>query len=156
MIPIINKSSLLVAALLAMVAGGCLNKKPAHDSACVRDLCFRLEVADSPEEHAQGLMHRTQLDKDSGMLFIFTYRFRHAFWMKNTLIPLDMIWFDHALRVVHIEENVPPCQADPCPSYAPRQEALYVLELNAGTAREKEIKLGDQFTFTIDLDNKEK
>ena len=63
--------------------------------------------------------------------------------MKNTLIPLDMLWLDPEGRVVSIARSVPPCKPDPCPSYPPTADALYVVELVAGFARQHSVKVGD-------------
>lgn len=78
-------------------------------------------------------MNREFLAEDAGMLFVFE-RMRpfRSFWMKNTLIPLDMIWIDDSQRIVHIEEDVPPCEVENCPTYSPgATESSYVLEINA-------------------------
>lgn len=93
-----------------------------------------LEVATTPEEQAQGLMFRTQLPGDRGMLFNFEEPRVARFWMKNTLIPLDIIFLRQG-RVKHILANVPPCKADPCPVYSPLTEVDQVLELKAGQAK---------------------
>jgi len=93
-----------------------------------------LEVATTPEEQAQGLMFRTQLPGDQGMLFNFEEPRVARFWMKNTLIPLDIIFLRQG-RVKHILANVPPCKADPCPVYGPLTEVDQVLELKAGQAK---------------------
>ena len=69
--------------------------------------------------------------------------------MKDTLIPLDMIWMDSERRIVHIEHNVPPCAADPCPRYPPSGPALYVLEINAGFAAKLGLKVGDTMEFRL-------
>ena len=75
------------------------------------------ELAVTDEERARGLMFREKVLPDQGMLFVFDREDVHAFWMKNTLVPLDMLWLDSDRRVIHIAADVPPCQADPCPSY---------------------------------------
>jgi uncharacterized membrane protein (UPF0127 family) len=67
--------------------------------------------------------------------------------MKNTLIPLDMIWIDENRRIAHITPDVPPCKADPCPSYPPNVQARYVLELAAGVAAKHGLKDGDALRF---------
>lgn len=87
------------------------------------------------------------------MLFLFPEKARHAFWMKNTLIPLDILWIDEARTVVHIERAVPPCQADPCPSYAPDRQALDVLELAAGEAAARGIEVGDVLELRGGIEN---
>lgn len=88
-------------------------------------------------------MYRTSLDQNEGMLFVFDQAMPWSFWMKNTLIPLDIIWMDAAFRVVHIEENVLPCMSTPCPQYAPKEPAIYVLEVTAGTVSENALEVGE-------------
>jgi uncharacterized membrane protein (UPF0127 family) len=74
-------------------------------------------------------MFRPSLAKDRGMLFVFSEKDQHAFWMKNTLIPLDMIRLDEKYTIVDIQE-AQPCKQDPCKIYTPQKGALYVIELN--------------------------
>lgn len=107
------------------------------------------ELAVSDAERARGLMFRESLRVDQGMLFVFEEEGIHSFWMKDTWIPLDMIWLDSAKRVIHIEADVPPCREDPCPSYGPMIPARYVLELKAGGAAEYGIKLRDRLPFIL-------
>ena len=92
-------------------------------------------------------MHRPSLRADRGMLFLFPDIDVHSFWMKDTLIPLDIIWIDDSSRVVHVKANVPPCKADPCPSYTPSGAARYVLELAAGQAAAHGVVAGSQITM---------
>jgi len=75
-------------------------------------------------------MYRESLPEKKGMLFVFPTSDIHDFWMKNTIIPLDMIWIDNQFKVVHIA-NAQPCTEDPCKIYAPRTLAKYVLEINS-------------------------
>ena len=107
------------------------------------------ELAVTPKEREKGLMFRDYLGSDQGMLFIFEEEDFYSFWMKNTLIPLDIIWLNSHRQVVHIERNVPPCPGDPCPSYVPRYPAKYVLELKAGQADENGLRLFDQVSFVL-------
>jgi uncharacterized membrane protein (UPF0127 family) len=107
------------------------------------------ELAMSDEERQRGLMFREKLQADQGMLFVFENEDFYAFWMKNTLIPLDMLWLDRDRRVVHIEKDVPPCKTEPCPSYLPSRRALYVLELAAGEAEKNSLKLFDRLDFVL-------
>ena len=107
------------------------------------------ELAVSDEERQRGLMFREQLRVDQGMLFVFEEESKYAFWMKNTLIPLDMIWIDKDRRIVHIRRNVPPCKDDPCPSYGPDRPGLFVLELVAGASDRFGLKLFDRLEFTL-------
>src|SRR5262249_28305863 len=82
-----------------------------------------------------------------GILFFFPQAGEYPFWMKNTLIPLDMIWIDEGKRIAHIAHDVPPCKADPCPNYPPNAHAKYVLELAAGVAAKHHLKDGDILRF---------
>ena len=107
---------------------------------CIAEKCFKVEIADTLEKRAQGLMNRESIDKSKGMLFVFEKEDFYSFWMKNTLIPLDIIWIDKNKEAVHIERNVPPCKTEKCPSYKPRQKAMYVLEVNPNSG----IKIGDK------------
>lgn len=95
---------------------------------------IQVELATDEATRTQGLMYRDYLAADRGMLFFFPQSGDYAFWMKNTLIPLDMIWIDEQRRIVHVKSDVPPCKADPCPNYPPNANAKYVLELAAGVA----------------------
>jgi uncharacterized membrane protein (UPF0127 family) len=81
------------------------------------------------------------------MLFLFPVDGHYPFWMKNTLIPLDMIWIDSGQRIAHVKHDVPPCQVADCPSYPPNVPARYVLEVSAGVARQHGLKAGDQLRF---------
>jgi len=107
------------------------------------------ELAVSPAEREKGLMFRQDLKPDQGMLCLFEEEDEYSFWMKNTLIPLDIIWLNAHRQIVHLEENVPPCLAEPCPSYGPDKKALYVLELKTGRAKELGLKLYDQLEFVL-------
>ena len=100
-----------------------------------------VEVADEPEEHAKGLMHRTELPEGEGMLFVFKKPRTLSFWMKNTLIPLDVIFFDEEGQFMNVQTMVP-CEADPCKRYPSRGFAKYALEVNAGYAKEKGLTEG--------------
>jgi uncharacterized protein len=108
---------------------------------------FYVELAENDEQHARGLMFREQMAPDRGMFFIFRSEYMQAFWMKNTLLPLDILYFDKKSRLVSMQTNVPPCKADPCPSYPSSGPAQYVLELNAGTADKLGVKPGDVVEF---------
>ena len=106
-----------------------------------------VEIAATPELRAQGLMYRDHLEPAAGMLFFFDKDDVYDFWMKNTLIPLDMMWIDAGRRIVHIKSEVPPCRADPCPSYDPGVSARYVLEVAGGEAARRGFKVGDVLRF---------
>ena len=112
----------------------------------------RVEVAATDELRAQGLMYRDRLRDGYGMIFLFNRSDVYPFWMKNTLIPLDIIWIDEKRRVAHVKFNVPPCPGDPCPNFDPGVPARYVLEVAGGVAQKHGLKPGDQLTFS-GLDN---
>ena len=103
----------------------------------------RLEFATNNELRGQGLMYRESLPRGEGMLFIFPEPGEYPFWMKNTLIPLDMIWLDSGGKIVAIRPDSPPCRADPCPTYAPDAVSSLVLELAAGEAKAHGLSVGD-------------
>ena len=106
------------------------------------DVLYRLELALTPEDQAQGLMFRESLPPNTGMLFVFPTSEPHHFWMKNTMIPLDMIWMDEAGKVLFVSANTPPCKADPCPTYGPDGPARQVLEIAGGMAAKEKITAG--------------
>jgi len=103
---------------------------------------YKLELALTPEDQAQGLMYRESLPPNTGMLFVFGADEPHHFWMKNTMIPLDMIWMDAAGRVVFVSANTPPCKADPCATYGPDGPARQVLEIAGGMAAREKVTVG--------------
>jgi hypothetical protein len=103
---------------------------------------YSLEVARTPEEQAQGLMFRESLPEKTGMLFPFGDKGIHQFWMKNTMIPLDMVWMDADGKVLFVSADTPPCKADPCPSYGPDAPAASVLEIAGGMAKKEKVTIG--------------
>jgi uncharacterized membrane protein (UPF0127 family) len=111
---------------------------------------FTVELAESSEEQALGLMFRDSLPEDHGMLFLFPGEARRSFWMKNTRIPLDIFYFDAERKLVSVSENTPPCRTQRCPSYPSTGPAQYVLELKAGKAAELGARPGDELEIHID------
>ena len=173
-------------------------KKSDISKVCFQNNCFNVEVADTPEERAVGLMNREHLNPDSGMLFVFNgipsnspYKGenrpsnssfvkrkslfwsllqketeggwlgddpspsnnsplkgeKYGFWMKNTLISLDIIWIDENKEVVFIKRSAKPCRADPCEIFKPDKNAKYVLEINGGLAEKIGLRVGDGLEF---------
>jgi uncharacterized membrane protein (UPF0127 family) len=108
---------------------------------------YKLELALTPEDQAQGLMFRESLPPNTGMLFVFPASEPHHFWMKNTMIPLDMIWMDESGKVIFVSANTPPCKADPCPTYGPDGPARQVLEIAGGLAAKEKITAGSSLKF---------
>ena len=113
---------------------------------------YVVEIADDGQERARGLMFREEMAADHGMLFIHEEQMPLAYWMKNTKIPLDILYFDDARKLVSQQRDVPPCSlGDRCPPYPSDAPARYVLELNAGQASSMDLKNGAQLTFGPDI-----
>ena len=110
---------------------------------CFEEKCVDVEIAETLESRQKGLMFRESLPERNGMLFIFEESDNHPFWMKNTLIQLEIIWIDENFKVVHIEHAIP-CKNDPCAIYDPNKIAKYVLEVNPRFVANNEIKVGDE------------
>lgn len=113
---------------------------------------FYVEVAADDESRARGLMFRDAMGADRGMLFVFEREEMLAFWMRNTRIPLDILYFDDERQLVSIAAGVPPCTTQRCPSYPSTGPARYVLEINAGIARTLGVSKGDALSFGPGID----
>ncbi|KKS65821.1 MAG: hypothetical protein UV67_C0010G0010 [Parcubacteria group bacterium GW2011_GWC1_43_12] len=122
---------------------------PAKERVCFDKVCFKAELAASDYDRARGLMFRKKLPEDSGMLFIFKDEAARSFWMKDTLIPLDVIFIGADKKVVSVFSDVLPCENDPCPAINSGGGSKYVLEINAGLAQKYGIKEGDGVKFLI-------
>jgi len=105
---------------------------------------IELEFAETAKERAQGLMYRTELDENQGMLFIFPSEEMQSFWMHNTVLPLDMIFVSSNLEIITIRKNTKPYDDSSYPSTKPAQ---YVIEVNAGYTDKFNIKVGDKVVF---------
>lgn len=97
---------------------------------------LRVEIADDTQERAVGLQDRASLKRNHGMLFVFEEEKPLTFWMKDTLIPLDVLYFDAEGNFVSMN-TMEPCTEDPCDTYPSTRPAKYALELNAGFYDEK-------------------
>lgn len=106
-----------------------------------------IEVADTPYEWETGLMYRESMEDDQGMLFIYPGESQRNFYMKNTNIPLDIIFYDSDSTVVSYHENAQPMDETSIPSEEP---AKFILEVNAGKVQEWNIETGDKIDFTLD------
>lgn len=110
----------------------------------VGSAAFQVEIAQTPEQRERGLMFRRELPPDQGMLFVQPPG-RAAFWMKNTFIPLDLLYFDPDGVLLQIEANARPCQTPDCPVYASQKTTVrYILEINAGAAAQRGIQINDR------------
>ena len=136
---------LLVLTFFACTA--CMAKSPY---VTLKNERFLVELAETPDKQALGLMFREQMPDDHGMLFLFPVEGMRSFWMKNTRIPLDIFYFDEELKLVSVSENTQPCRVQHCPSYPSLGPAKYILELNAGKAAELGVKAGDVLELHLD------
>jgi uncharacterized protein len=109
---------------------------------------FTVELADTAEKWAMGLMFREAIPDDYGMLFVSDFEDHRSFWMKNCKVRLDIIFLDSNKQVINIHANIPPCQYEPCPGFPSERPAQYVLELRGNRAIELNIKPGDSISFT--------
>jgi uncharacterized membrane protein (UPF0127 family) len=103
-----------------------------------------IEVADDDAEREQGLMYRDSMAENSGMLFLMETEELQAFWMKNTILPLDIMFVDSERRIVSIHRNCRPYSLDQIPSGKP---AIFVVEVNAGYTEKHGIMVGDLISF---------
>ncbi|WP_045767189.1 DUF192 domain-containing protein [Xanthomonas albilineans] len=109
---------------------------------------YQVELAQDDATRARGLMFRDQMAADHGMLFIHKREEPQAYWMKNTKIPLDILYFDTQRKLVAQQRDVPPCSAgNACPPYPSNAPARYVLELNAGQAEQLKLQNGTELRF---------
>lgn len=141
---------LSVITLLALLAFALA--RPAHASDLWVELAgerFQVEVADDQESRARGLMFREELPDGHGMLFLHEREDWLSYWMKNTLIPLDILYFDGERRLVSQQRDVQPCPSHHlrCTSYPTQAPAMFVLELNAGEAERLGLEDGAVLRF---------
>ncbi len=109
------------------------------------------EIADTPEKRSRGLMFRTSMAPDRGMLFTFSEPGMHTFWMKNTKMALDMLWLDQKGTIVHVAHDVPICERTDnlCPRYRSTTLAYFVLELTAGQADKLKLRKGTRLSIQL-------
>ncbi len=115
---------------------------PVTARAEIRGKAIELEVARTEEERARGLMYRPCLPENRGMIFVYDHPEQVNFWMKDVLIPLDIIFLSHG-KIKTIYRNLLPCHAENCPDYVSKSEIDQVLELNAGMSDKLLLKEND-------------
>lgn len=108
---------------------------------------FNVDIANNPEERARGLMGVDHLPPNVGMWFEFEDSKTRTFWMKNTLISLDILFIDSEYKVQTIYRNVPPCIQEPCAMYPSNASVQYVLEVNGGETNY--VNVGDEVHYTL-------
>lgn len=133
--------------LACLICTACMAQEP---HVVLKGERFSVELAQTPDEQALGLMFREEMEDGHGMLFIFPRERMRSFYMKNTRIPLDIFYFDADLKLVNVAERTKPCKTRRCPSYLSKAPAKYVLELNAGKAEELGVKTGDVLEIHLD------
>ena len=124
------------------VAAGAEPRTVTIDASSGEKVEVRVEIADNASERARGLMHRTALAENRGMLFVFRREEWLSFWMKDTLIPLSIAFMDSDGRIVDIQD-MKPLDDDP-PSYVSARPARYALEVNQGFFEEHGVEVGDR------------
>lgn len=132
---------ILIAFSVPLAAQSPAHQLSIHSADGKRVAVFNVEFAFSPKQQEQGLMNRTSMPLDSGMLFVFPQEAERAFWMKSTLIPLDMLFIKKDGTIHHIHENAIP---NDLTSISSRGPVIAVLELNGGACRTFKIKTGDR------------
>jgi len=126
--------------VMTLLLSGCAN---AGDWVELGGQRYKVEIADDDAERARGLMFRDELAAGTGMIFLHEREEPQAYWMKNTRIPLDILYFDNTRKLVAQQRDVPPCSAgNACPPYPSNAPARYVLELNAGEAARLKLQNG--------------
>ena len=139
-----NRFNVFLAVSFLILLSGC--GKTA--TVLIKDNVVKVEVADSDEERSKGLMFKESLGADEGMLFVFDDSKIRTFWMKNTRIPLDIIFISEEFEIVNIAE-AEPCKRDPCEIYPSKYEAKYVLEVFRGFVEERNITAGDYIKIVM-------
>jgi hypothetical protein len=107
------------------------------------------DLADTPKKQINGLVWRSQLNDSEGMLFVFSSERSLNFWMKNMLIPIDIVFVTSDMKVINVYKSVPPCVDDPCKLYASSKPAKYALELSAGFCERHGVHPGDSISLSI-------
>ena len=144
--------TILIITGFALTCAGCTVKienltqnktLPTTDRVTVGNTTVYAEAAYTPAEWEMGLMNRTYLNEDAGMLFIFPIQQQQSFWMKNMRIPLDIVFITADNHVLEIYASVPPCTSNPCTLYASSAPIKYALEVNSGFCARSGIASGD-------------
>ncbi len=115
---------------------------------CFENSCIEVEIPMTQKEREIGLMNRAYLHEDSGMIFIFDSECINKIWMKNMLIPLDIIWLDYNGFVIHIDKNVMPCYGD-CQSFGPESCSKFAIEVNGLYTDRHNINIGDNVRMIL-------
>jgi uncharacterized protein len=151
-----DDGSVRLVPLLLLVAVAC-GSADASDPNATAALSIRtddgtisldVQIADTPDERQTGLMGRESLSPYDGMAFLWEEPVMSSFWMKDTLFPLSIAFWDDAGRVISILD-MDPCTADPCPSYGPDEPFVGAIEVDQGTLEERGVTVGDHVELTV-------
>ena len=114
-----------------------------------QQLEINVEIAASQIERERGLMYRSNLDAKQGMLFVYANQKPRSVWMKNTYLPLDVLFLAADGSIISMLDNLPPCEKDPCTVYDSKTAANYMLELNAGFIKQHQLKIGQKLHLPL-------
>ncbi len=138
---------IIIFLLVILISVFYLNKPfPDTITLKIKNQNFYLQKAITTQEKEKGLMFVENLDNNTGMIFIWSDEQSRVFWMKNTLIPLDIVFLDKNKKIVDIKHNFQPCHEDPCPTYTSKP-AMYVIEINEGLAEKLNLTNGERIEF---------
>ncbi|HLD84922.1 MAG TPA: DUF192 domain-containing protein [archaeon] len=140
--------SLVFASLFFAVLSTSMCISSSVTQVTINNATVSVEVASTPEKMEKGLMGREFLSEKNGMLFIFPDEKKRSFWMKNTLIPLDIIFISKDMKVVDVKQNFLPCRFILCSSYTSKESAMYALEVNANFTQKYNISAGNAVKFS--------
>ena len=107
-----------------------------------QNLSIEVEIATNQQQRETGLMNRQSLPVNKGMLFVYNDQGLRGVWMKNTLLPLDVLFLNHKAEIVAMLPDLQPCRQNPCPIYSSQLPATYMLEVNAGFINNHQLKIG--------------
>ena len=141
----------LTDALTSAINGSGLPTKTITIETAKKKVKVKAEVADESAKRTKGLMDRKKLADGKGMWFVFENEGLRTFWMKNTKIPLDVVFFNKDKEIVSFAENMEPCVAPKkngdCKTYSSRKSAMYALEVPAGFVKANEVKVGQKASY---------
>lgn len=121
------------------------------DSVCIKEICFKIDKAKTPQEKNRWLQYVDWMPDDYGMLMIYDFSNINKMWMKDTLIPLDIIWIDENKKISYIEHNAQPCEENKeCKIINPKVESKYILEINWWLSSKHNFQTWDMVNINIE------
>lgn len=145
----------ILAGVVLLAMSGCRSQPQAFEDLTSQEVTLpggqvlRVQTMMDAKDMLRGMMFRTALAPDRGLLFVHVRPGNYGYWMYQTYIPLDIIWMDSTRRIVEIVENAPPCKTDAskCPHFGGTKTAQYVLEIGGGLAKKYGLRVGDVLLF---------